>query len=638
MFARFRHILMSVLGALLIALLVLSFAVWGIGDIFRGYSRSTIAKIGDSEISADEFQFQYRQSVRALEQRFGERLSNEQLQSFALDRRIISDLISVYGLNEAANKMGLYVSPKAIAEQIVNDPRFRTAGGDFDRAYFQRLLANIGTNEQRYVEEQQGFQLRSQMLSSLFAPLQLPKSFVEKSWQFENENRIVSYITLPAHAVERPSAPSDADLANLYEEISDAFTIAEAREGKFITISPEQMKESLSVSDNELRAAYAERVDSYNQEETRSIEQIRFNSAEEAKKAAKRLDRGTSFETLVEEKGLSVENVSLGILRKSDILTPEIATAAFSLQEGSHSAPISTSFGNFIIRVSKINKGKRFSYQQLRDRLREEILLEQARESAYALSQRIEDARAGGASLEETAQQFGLPLYTLPPATAQSTNPRNGKTVKLLIEHPQVIRFLFSANLNEELPVEETREGSFYWIELTNIIPPRRRSLDEVKNEITDLWYVLEHHAGVERLSYKLVERLNNGESFGAIAKELKTSPAQTKAFNRFTEHPILGTEGVLRSFSLKQGEAGTVSQVSLERLQNDEAKVILFRLENIIETPFPQGDEAEEYLQSVENQNRQSVNRQLIEGLRQSLGVKINEAVLNRLTRQTEY
>ena len=140
----------SVMGAVM-ALLAGSFAIWGINDIFRGFGRASLAKIGDTEIPIEQFRQTYQDRLQQIGRELGRPLPAGSADVRGLDRLVLGEMIAQAGLDQRARQMGLGLSDADIANHIRSDPKLQTANGQFDRAKFDLILRNIGYSEQRFV-------------------------------------------------------------------------------------------------------------------------------------------------------------------------------------------------------------------------------------------------------------------------------------------------------------------------------------------------------------------------------------------------------------------------------------------------------------------------------------------------------
>jgi len=140
--------------AAVVGFLVISFAIWGIGDIFRGFGRSTVAKIGRTEISVEQFRNLYNDRLQQYSRQAGRAIGPEQARQLGLDRLVIGQIVSEILLDERARVLGLALSDAEVAKQITADPAFQGLNGQFDRARFEQVIRNAGFTEPRFVAEQ----------------------------------------------------------------------------------------------------------------------------------------------------------------------------------------------------------------------------------------------------------------------------------------------------------------------------------------------------------------------------------------------------------------------------------------------------------------------------------------------------
>src|SRR5436190_5274351 len=150
-----------------VGFLVISFGIWGIGDIFRGFGRSTLAKIGHTEITIEQFRQMYTERLQQLGRQLNRPISLEQARALGLDRQIVRQIFSEIILDEYARMQRLGVSDEEIARRIREDPSFQAPNGRFDRQRFEMLLRQNGFTEGRYVAEQRRGMLRRQLVGTV---------------------------------------------------------------------------------------------------------------------------------------------------------------------------------------------------------------------------------------------------------------------------------------------------------------------------------------------------------------------------------------------------------------------------------------------------------------------------------------
>src|SRR5215470_706084 len=152
----------AVMGVVM-GLLVLSFAIWGIGDIFRGFGRSTFAKIGSTEIGIEQFRQLYRDRLQMFSRQIGRNITLDQARAAGIDQQIVRMIVSEIVLDERARKLRLAVSDDEIRRRITSDPQYQGINGQFDRSLFLAMLRQQSTSEPRYVADARRDMLRRQL-------------------------------------------------------------------------------------------------------------------------------------------------------------------------------------------------------------------------------------------------------------------------------------------------------------------------------------------------------------------------------------------------------------------------------------------------------------------------------------------
>src|SRR6185295_19318945 len=220
----------KIVMATVMGVLIVSFAVWGIADIFKGFGQSSLAKIGKTEISTEQ-----------LGRSFGRPLTSEQARAFGLDRQVLQQTIAEAALDEEARRMGLGQSQEEAMRQIYSDPSFSGLGGKFDPARFQAAIRQYGYTEQRYLAERRRVGLRRQIAGTVSAGVEPPKILIDAMARFQNEQRSIEYVKLDAAQAGTIDPPSPEALATYFEDHKTQFRAPEYRKLSFVVISPEEI-------------------------------------------------------------------------------------------------------------------------------------------------------------------------------------------------------------------------------------------------------------------------------------------------------------------------------------------------------------------------------------------------------------
>jgi len=496
--------------------LAASFAVWGINDIFRGFGRSTVAKIGSTEIPIEQFRQTYNDALQTLGRQSGHVITPDEAMAHGVPRQVLSEMVAEAGLNERARQMRLGVSDAEISRRIVTNPSFQNQQGQFDRARFEDAMRNAGFNEQRFVAEQRNLTLRRQIIDSVSGNIPLPDAWLDALNQFQNQERSIAYIALgPAQAGDI-APPTAEELSKYFEARKILFRAPEFRKVATVVATPAELAKTAEVPDEDVKQIFDTYRNRYITPERRHIEQMVFPNMAEAQAASDRIKGGLTFAALAAERGLKEQDLDLGTVAKSTIIDPTVADAAFSLKEGEVSAPVQGKFGVVIVTVSKIIPEDAKTFADVAPQIRNEIALARVKKTVQDIHDKIEDARAGGASLEEAAQKLKLPVVTYDAVDRSGRDPA-GKPIENLLHASEVVNAAFATDVGvDNDPLEA--DGGYIWYDVTGITPARERNLNEVKSQVEAQWRDEEVASRLKAKAADILDKLKNGGTLEAMA------------------------------------------------------------------------------------------------------------------------
>jgi peptidyl-prolyl cis-trans isomerase D len=609
----------TVMGAVM-GLLALSFAIWGINDIFRGFGRSTVAKIGSTEIPIEEFRRVYNERVQQVSRQVGRPVTPEQASAAGLDRQVLSEMVAEAGLDQRIRQLRLAIPDSEIVERITADPTFKSPTGSFDRLRFQQLIRSAGYTEQRFIAEQRRVALRREIIDSLTAALPVPKAWLSAINQFQNEERSIAYLRLgPAQAGDIPQPTAD-ELNKYFEARKILFRAPEYRKVSTVQVTPADLGKWMDISEADIKTAYEEHHNRYVTPERRRVEQIVFPKIEDADAAEARLKDGLTFAALAAERGLKDQDIDLGTVPKSEIVDPAVADAAFSLKEGEVSAPIKGRFGTVIVTVTKIEPEQTKSLADVTAQIRNDIAAERAKSQVQALHDQIEDARAGGSTLEEAAKKANLQVVNY--EIDRSGRDPSGKPVSNLPHAADVIAAAFTSDVGvENDPV--AADGGYIWYDVTAITPAHDRTLDEVKSEVEARWREDEIATRLKAKATDFLDKLKNGNSFDDLAKAENLKVETADNLQRNKPGPGLSTKIVASVFRTAKDAFGSAEG-------DQPTDWVVFRVTAVstpkIDANLPEEKHIEETLQSQENND---ILGQYVSWLQDELGLSVNQAAL---------
>lgn len=610
--------------AIVMGVLIISFGIWGIADIFRGFGQSTVAKIGHTEISLNEFRQIYTDRLQQISRQFGRPLTPDQARAFGLDRQVLQQTIAEAALDEEARRLGLGQSDEQIRQVIMNDPNFKGVDGKFDPNRFQAVIRNFGYTEQRYVSEQRKVSLRRQLTGTIGAGLEPPKPMIDVLTRFQNEQRAIEFVKLDAAQAGQIDAPSPEALAAYFEDHKVQFRAPEYRKIAFVVVSPEEIGKWTDVSDEDARKVFDQRKDRFGTPEKRQIQQLVFANAAEAQAARERLVGGMSFEDLGKERGLSASDVDLGLVTKSS-LDSAVGNAAFALAAGEISQPIQGALGVSIVKVDKIEPGVEPDFAKVAADIKREIATERARVKVADLRDKMEDERGGGSSVIDAAQKLGLTAVTID-AVDRSGRAPNGQPVANIPQGLDVVSQAFNTDVgvdNDSISFK----GGYVWYDVLAITPSRDRNLDEVRDQVEARWRQDQIAAKLKARASEMVQKLEAGGKLADEAAAIGVKVETASGFKR--DDSPAGVPAAVVAAAFRTAKDG-VGQTAV----SGGSEVIVFRVTDIID---PTVDAASDAVKKLKDSlDRALTDEQVaayVNKLETDIGTTINQAAFAQVT-----
>ncbi len=612
----------KIVMGLVLGLIAISFAVWGIGDIFRGFGQSSLARIGGAEITVEQFRQLYTERLQQMGRQLGRPVSLDQARALGIDRQLVGQLIAEATLDQRVRALRLGISDAEMARRITADPSLRGPDGRFDRQRFEMLLRQAQTTEQRYVADQRRQMLRRQLAGTVLEGTTVPRALLEAADRYQNEQRTVEYIVLTrAQAGDIPE-PTPEVLAKYYEDHKGLFRAPEYRKIVVLPLLPQERAASIEIPEADLKKAYEERRLRYVTPERRTIQQIVFKEPLEAKKASEQIAAGADFLDIAKERGLSEKDIDLGTLPQGAIIDKAVGDAAFALKENEISGPVIGRFGTMLLRVLKIEPESVRPFEEVASELKRDLAAERAKAEILPIYDKIEDERSLGRLLPEAATNLKLQVRTFE-VNRQGLDP-SGKPVADLPDAQRLVTSAFATDIGvENDPLQF--EGGYLWYEVSDVTPERDRPFDEVKEQVEARWREEEIATRLRAKAVQMLERLRLSplselaaaeglkvETRAEIKRGSATAPISPRALDTIFRTPKDG-------YGSAEGESA--------------AELVVFRVTEIILPETDPNSEETKKLQEALNQSyAQDVFGEYLFQLQRQIGVTINENALKQV------
>ena len=609
--------------AVVMGILIVSFGIWGIADIFRGFGQSTLAKVGHTEISANEFRQTYTDRLQQIGRQFGRPLTADQARALGFDRQVLQQVLAEAALDGEARQLGLGQSDAETMRTIFTDPNFKGVGGSFDAQRFQAIIRQLGYTEPRYIADQRRVSLRHQLTSTLVAGLEPSKTLLEAISRFQNEERSIEYVRLAAAQAGTIDPPSPETLAGYFDEHKGQFRAPEYRKIAFVVITPEEVGKWSDVSDEDAKKVFEQHKDRFGTPEKRQVSQIVFPTMDDALSARSQIASGTSFEDLAKQHNLSV--VDLGLVGKSGVLDTAIADAAFSLPAGEVSQPVQGKFGAALVKIGTIQPAIEPDYASIAIDLKREVAIERGRAQVATLRDKMEDERGGGASVIEAAQKLGLAAVTIEAVDRSGAMP-NGQPAPNIPPGLNVVSQAFNSDVgvdNDPIPYK----GGYVWYDVLGITPPHDRTLDEVKAQVETRWREDQINDRLRTKATEMVQKLEQGGKLADEAASLGLQVATATGLKRDATSAGVPAGVIKAAFRTASDGVGQTPGP-------DGSEWFVFRLTGITVPPVDlASDDIKKLKETLKRGLSEEQISQYVTTLEKDIGTSINEDAVAQVT-----
>ncbi len=610
---------------LLLILLVVSFAVWGIsGQISGGFGGSKVVTVGGTSVSIKDYRLAYDRQLSILSQQLGQRISREQATAFGIDQQVLAQLVAGAVLDEQARKLGLGLSKDRLAALTREDPAFQGSDGKFNRQQFDYVLREVGMTAEDYLRNRQQVAIRQQIVEAVSDGLDAPAAFLSAVALYRGEDRTADYVVLPRSLVEPIETPPDADLAAWFEERKASYAAPEYRKIAYIKLEAEDIADPSAISEEQVAKDYEANKARYTTPERRTLEQIVFANEETAAAARASLNGGSTFEEIVAAQGKAMADVKLGTFSRTEVADPAVAEAVFALAANQVSDVIKGAFGPVLVRVTAIEPEVVRPLDEVKDEIRRDLAVAEASRIIFDVHDSYEDARAGGASMREAAEKLKLTVRTVEAIDRSAQRP-DGTVVNDLPQSAELIRAAFETEPGVENPPLNIAGNGFLFYEIEGVAPARDRTLDEVRDRVIADWTSTTAASRLAAKAEDLAKRARDGAGLDVIATELGVEKQTKRGLKREADDVDFGKSGVADVFALAPNGIGITASP-----QGDAR--ILFKVTEVFE-PAASGPDAvpEDARKAFSSGMADDLLDELVAVLQAEYGVSIDRAAISQ-------
>ena len=473
----------------LILIIALSFAVWGIGDIFMPNSNNpTIAKVGNSEIKLNEFQLDYQLIIDRLRQSSDQPITDDLLKALGLHQNVINNLITKKYLASLSKDLQINVSENYVKKAIVNNPLFNDQLGVFNKDYFNFYLNRNNLKENdiyKITKEALSNDLIVQSIThSEFIPEKLAINLLKNRDTVRNA-KIFTFNT--SSMIISNANYSDEKIREKYDREKNNFLDPETRDIKLVTFFYNSEKNNTKISDQEIETFYNENKNLYKTEETRDFFTVQFKTKNEIEEFIKSYTNQNEFLDSLKKYDKKEENSFMENIKRDD-LDQKSADVIFNLDINQTSEIVKTSFGFKVFLLKNINKSKENSFTEMKEKIKLDILSEKTNEKLYNSANTFYERFLQSRNFDNSLENLNVDIKEF-----TSVGLKNIKNIEILeslgLDESKISAVIFNLKNNDISEVIEDENNNLHYIYLSNINSAKVKDFNLVREQIVNLLY-----------------------------------------------------------------------------------------------------------------------------------------------------
>ncbi|MGD1869627.1 MAG: SurA N-terminal domain-containing protein [Neomegalonema sp.] len=543
-----RSAVKSWVAKLLLGLLVLSFAAWGVGDMFSGRVSSVAATVDGEDITTVEFRREFDETLRQLQG-----LDVMQASAMGLPQIVLTQLALDKALDQEARSLGVAASDQQVFDAIRDQPAFLNVAGQFDEDAYRAALRFNGMRPADFEEQIRGEIARGELQQAVAAGASAPRSAQEAIWKRLNERRNLQYLVIDEGALSEPAAPTEAELTAFHQDNAARFSSPEYRQISYLWLRPEDLASGETVTDDDARAMYEERADLYQSPERRNLEQIVFDDEASAQAALSRIEAGESFEKIASERGLSAADIALGYVARENA-PADLVDAAFGLKTDGVVGPVETAFGWTLVNLRGLIEAEVTPFEEALEERKREVALDRARDALPDLANAVEDLRAAGATLVEVGEKENATSGIV--IVDRDGYDQSGARVQNLPPDPGFLDRVISTEIGDEMDLADAADGGFFAMIVEEVLPTALRPIDTVRDRVEAAYAAQARRDALGRTAQDAVEALATGGDLATLADEFGADLATIESLGRNDARPEFPAPAVEAAFDVQEGQA----------------------------------------------------------------------------------
>lgn len=593
---------------IIVGLLVLVFAVWGVNSYFEPDSVVTVAKVNDTKISIGHFQQAYEAQRAQIQQQLGGRVDPALFESFGLKEQVLQRLVDEEVQVQRTVDEGYRIGDTQLARQINQIQAFQN-DGRFDKELYEQVLSRMMTSPGEWEMLQRRNLLLEQPAMGVIATAFATNHDIDHLLRLREQQRDLGYFVLPLSRYMADLQVTDEEVQAYYEQNRERYEYPEQVQIEYLELSLDELAKQVTVTDQAIAEMYEQQKNRFVAEERRRASHILIDLAPDADEATEKAARakadevlakvhaGEPFEKLAEtystDTGSAKQGGDLGFFGRG-VMDKAFEDAAFALAKGEVSAIVRSGFGLHIIKVTEIESEKVKPLEEVRGELEQELRRTEAEQRFYELQEQLASLTFEQPdTLSVASERLGIPVQT---SAWFSRVSGEGIAAEPKVRSTAFADDVLNGGNNSE-PIELAR-NAIVVVRVKEHKPATPKPLEEVRAEIAEALRSNKARAKLQEEAQVLLKRVQDGDDPATVAQSVGAEWKRPGFIGRDdsgvdqlivkaafesakpTEKPLVkllnlnaGDAAVLVLFAVREGDLAKVDAEARKVLQDSQSQ-----------------------------------------------------------------
>ncbi|AMS29355.1 hypothetical protein AEM38_07620 [Hyphomonadaceae bacterium UKL13-1] len=519
MLTAFRKFARSWVSGIIIGLLVISFGIWGINDIFTRGSPDAVAKVAGESITQDEYRKEFDRLLKRAKADAKRDISTEEARAQGLDSAVLEQMVASRAFAAMTDKLGLKAANSVVQAEIAKIPAFQDQiTRRFSQDSYQMALRENGFTPVEFEGSVRSDLTRQSLTLAVSSGFRAPRVFASQTLAYGTERRMVTIIPVPAGFVGGPRQPTDAQLKALYDESRTQLMRPESRNLTMVVASLADFETKVKVDEAQAQEIFGRNKERLSTPAKRGLIQLVASDRAKADQAAARLRAGEAPEAIAKALGLSVpvvlSNVTIG-----GIPDQNVAKAAFEMKQGDVQVVAAKLQPFAAIKVTEAVAAKEAKFEDSAEEIRTQLRQTAAGELLTDATEAYDKAITEGATLEAAAAKAGFKLVQIKDVMADGNSAMTGQPAPEFAEAPNVLKDAFTGGKGDTSDLAPIPGDSYVAVRIDAITAAAPPPFDTIRTELTNEWVRRDVRARAETKAKEILAEAKKTSMEAAAAK-----------------------------------------------------------------------------------------------------------------------